>query len=93
MPNTALPSLAELENATEFQARHLGPWSEEQAHMLSIIGSASLEALMESVVPASIRRTAPMNLPAPATEAQALAELKTIAQQNVVARNFIGQGY
>ena len=87
MPNTALPTLAELENANEFQARHLGPWDEEQAQMLNVIGVASREALMEGIVPASIRRTAPMDLPAPVTEAQALAELKTIAQQNKVMRN------
>ena len=93
MPNTALPTLAELENANEFQARHLGPWDEEQAQMLNVIGVASRKALMEGIVPASIRRTAPMDLPAPVTEAQALAELKTIAQQNKVMRNFIGQGY
>ncbi|MBP9064017.1 MAG: glycine dehydrogenase (aminomethyl-transferring), partial [Aquabacterium sp.] len=93
MPNTALPTLAELENANEFQARHLGPWDEEQAQMLSVVGVASREALMAGVVPASIRRTAPMDLPAPVTEAQALAELKAIAQQNKVMRNFIGQGY
>jgi hypothetical protein len=41
MPNTALPTLAELENANEFQARHLGPWDEEQAQMLSVVGVAS----------------------------------------------------
>ena len=56
MPNTALPTLAELENANEFQARHLGPWDEEQAQMLNVIGVASREALMEGIVPASIRR-------------------------------------
>ena len=36
MPNTALPTLADLENATEFQARHLGPWDAEQANMLMV---------------------------------------------------------
>ncbi|HET6787674.1 MAG TPA: glycine dehydrogenase (aminomethyl-transferring), partial [Aquabacterium sp.] len=93
MLNTALPSLAELENATEFQARHLGPWEQEQAHLLSVIGVASRQALMDGFVPASIHRAQPMDLPAPLTEAQALAELKSIAQQNKVMRNFIGQGY
>ena len=74
MPNTmthaALTSLAplsQLENATEFQARHLGPWDEEQAHMLNVIGVASREALMQAIVPQSIRRHAPMDLPAPLT--------------------------
>ncbi len=93
MPNTALQSLAALENATEFQARHLGPWDQEQAEMLSVVGKASRQALMEAIVPASIRRPQAMSLPAPLTEAQALAELKAIAQQNRVMRSFIGQGY
>jgi len=90
---TSLASLSQLENATEFQARHLGPWEAEQASMLSVIGAASRQALMQAVVPETIRRTAPMDLPAPLTEAQALAELKAIAQQNQVMRTCIGQGY
>ncbi|MGQ0596745.1 aminomethyl-transferring glycine dehydrogenase [Aquabacterium sp.] len=93
MLNTHLPTLAELENATEFQARHLGPWDEEQQHMLSAIGVATRQALIEGIVPATIKRENPMELPAPLTEAQALAELKAIAQQNKLMRNFIGQGY
>ncbi|MDE2433332.1 MAG: aminomethyl-transferring glycine dehydrogenase [Burkholderiales bacterium] len=93
MPNTALPTLAELENATEFHARHLGPWDEEQAAMLNVIGVASRQALIDAIVPASIKRGNPMDLPAPLTEAQALAELKHIAQQNKLMRNYIGQGY
>jgi len=93
MLNTHLPTLAELENATEFQARHLGPWDEEQQHMLSAIGVATRQALIDGIVPATIKRENPMELPAPLTEAQALAELKAIAQQNKLMRNFIGQGY
>jgi glycine dehydrogenase len=90
---STLPSLSQLENATEFQARHLGPWDAEQASMLKVIGVASRQALMEAIVPETIRRPAPMDLPAALTEAQALAELKAIAQQNQVMRSFIGQGY
>ncbi|MDE2077519.1 MAG: aminomethyl-transferring glycine dehydrogenase [Burkholderiales bacterium] len=93
MLNTALPTLAELENATEFHARHLGPWDEEQAAMLNVIGVASRQALIDAIVPATITRGNPMDLPAPLTEAQALAELKHIAQQNKLMRNYIGQGY
>ncbi len=93
MPNTTLHSLAELENATEFRARHLGPCDAEQAQMLNAIGVASRQALIDGIVPASIKRTAPMDLPAPITEARALSELKAIAQQNKLMRNFIGQGY
>ncbi|MEK8085042.1 aminomethyl-transferring glycine dehydrogenase [Aquabacterium sp. A3] len=92
MPN-ALHSLAHLEDATAFRARHIGPDTADEAQMLSAIGVASRQALMDSIVPASIRRTEGMQLPAPLTEAQALAELKGIAQQNKLMRNFIGQGY
>jgi glycine dehydrogenase len=88
-----LPTLAELENATEFHARHLGPWDAEQANMLKAIGVASRQALIDTIVPGSIHRSAPMALPAPITEAQALAELKAIARQNKLMRNCIGQGY
>ena len=85
--------LADLENNTEFAARHLGPDAADQALMLSVIGAASRRALIEAVVPASIARALPMDLPAPVGEAQALAELRTIAAQNKVLKSFIGQGY
>ena len=89
----ALPSLAELEDATAFRARHIGPDARDEAQMLTAIGAASRQSLMDTIVPESIRRNAAMQLPAPLTEAQALAELKGIAQQNRLMRNFIGQGY
>jgi glycine dehydrogenase len=44
-------------------------------------------------MPDSIARARPMDLPAPITEAAALAELKAIASKNQVLKSFIGQGY
>jgi glycine dehydrogenase len=85
--------LAELENATEFTARHIGIDAEGERHMLSVIGAASRRALIEAVVPRSIARSAPMALPEPLGEAQALAELKAIAAKNTLLKSFIGQGY
>jgi len=85
--------LAELENPGEFVARHLGPDAADEAHMLSVIGAASRRALIDAIVPASIHRATPMDLPAAVGEAQALAELRTIAAKNQVLRCFIGQGY
>ena len=61
--------------------------------MLSVIGEASRRALIDSIVPRSIARQRPMDLPAPATEAAALAELQAIASKNRVLKSFIGQGY
>jgi glycine dehydrogenase len=86
-------SLAELENAAEFVARHIGPDAADEQHMLGTIGAASRQALIEAIVPRSIVRSRPMNLPAPLSEAQALAELKTLAAKNRVLKSFIGQGY
>ena len=93
MPTNPLPPLAALENATEFRPRHIGPSEAEQAHMLSVIGAASRATLVDALVPASIRLQRPFNLPAPAGEAQALAELQAIAAKNRVLKSFIGQGY
>ena len=96
MPMSALPppvDLAALEDASEFLPRHIGPDDADQAHMLSVIGAASRQALMDAVMPADIVRATPMALPAPVTQAQALAELKEIAAKNRVLRSFIGQGY
>jgi glycine dehydrogenase len=85
--------LRELENAAEFVARHVGIDENAERHMLSVIGAASRRALIEAIVPAAIKRSAPMALPAPLTEAQALAELKAIAGRNRLLKSFIGQGY
>jgi glycine dehydrogenase len=85
--------LRELENAAEFIARHIGIAPADESLMLSVIGAASRRALIEAIVPHSIARAAPMHLPAPSTEADALAELKAIAGRNRVMKSFIGQGY
>ncbi|MFN8892928.1 MAG: glycine dehydrogenase (aminomethyl-transferring), partial [Betaproteobacteria bacterium] len=90
---SALKPLGELENAAEFVARHVGPSEADERHMLSVIGAASRRALIDAVVPRDIVRSAAMRLPAPVTEAQALAELQAVAAKNRVLRSFIGQGY
>ena len=90
---SALKPLAELENGAEFVARHVGVDAVAETSMLAAIGAASRRALVEAIVPASIARAAPMRLPAPLGEAEALAELRGIAAKNRVLRSFIGQGY
>ncbi|MFG5777378.1 aminomethyl-transferring glycine dehydrogenase [Comamonas sp. J-3] len=85
--------LAALENSREFIPRHIGPDTDDQQKMLAVIGKPTLDALIRDVVPASIARAKPMDLPAPVTEAAALAELKAIASKNQVLKSFIGQGY
>jgi glycine dehydrogenase len=85
--------LDQLENASEFIARHIGVSEADETHMLSVIGEASRRALIDSIVPRSIARSVGMQLPPAITEAAALAELKALAQHNQLLKSFIGQGY
>ena len=85
--------LDELENPSEFVARHIGIGEADEALMLSVIGEASRRALIDGIVPRSIARSQGMQLPPAITEAAALAELKAIAEQNQLLKSFIGQGY
>jgi len=86
-------SLAELEHSDEFCARHIGPDAAEQAAMLAALGYATRAALIDAVVPAGIRSELARDFPPGRSEAQALADLRGIADRNRVARSFIGQGY
>ncbi len=93
MPTTPTPTLAQLENATEFVARHIGFDEADEQRMLQAIGESSRDALIASIVPRSIARTSKMAIPAAITEAAALAELKALAGKNQIFKSFIGQGY
>jgi glycine dehydrogenase len=75
-----------------FARRHLGEDPAATGEMLSLLGYASADALVDAAVPAQIRR-GPLNLPPAVGESEALAELRAIASQNRVFRSFIGAGY
>ena len=94
---SALKPLRELEPDAEFAPRHIGPYLDDERHMLSVIGADipnfTRRALIEAIVPRAIARSQAMALPAPVSEAQALAEMKALASQNQVLKSFIGQGY
>jgi len=93
MPTPSAPTLSQLENTSEFIARHIGISAGDEALMLQAIGAQSREALITSIVPRSIARSSKMAIPAAITEAAALAELKTLAGKNKQFKSFIGQGY
>jgi glycine dehydrogenase len=86
-------TLAALEQTDAFVARHIGTSPDDQAAMLAVLGYPSRAALMDAIVPAAIRRGAPLALPAATTEASALTRLKAVAAKNRVLKSFIGQGY
>lgn len=86
-------TLKQLENHGEFIGRHIGPSADEQAEMLAVLGADSLEALTKDTVPGAILRDPFLQVGEPLSEREALAKLKTIAQQNKVLTSFIGMGY
>ena len=88
--NSSLLSLIE---DTKFTRRHIGSESEDIQAMLQKVNAESLDDLSQQIVPENILMQRPLDLPAGTSEADALAELKLIAQKNLVARNFIGMGY
>jgi glycine dehydrogenase len=86
-------TLADLENAAEFMARHIGPNGDDQQAMLAALGCSNLAELTGQVVPEAIAMTEALDIVDGCTEAQALAELRQMAERNHVFKNYIGQGY
>jgi glycine dehydrogenase len=89
----AIDALATLEPTDAFIARHIGTTPEDQAAMLEDLLYPTRQALMDAIVPAAIRRRAPLALPPATSEADALARLRQLAAKNKVMKSFIGQGY
>ena len=85
--------LAELEDDSEFVARHIGIEADDEQKMLVVVGASSRRELIDGIVPRSIARTSRMDIPAAISEVAALAELKAMASKNQVFKSFIGQGY
>ncbi len=93
MSQPATPSLRDLEHHDAFLERHIGPNEAEIAHMLKTIGRESLDAMTDAIVPGKIKSPAPLALPDPVSEVEAIAKIRGIANRNQVFRSFIGQGY
>ena len=80
-------------NGAEFIKRHIGPNAQDTQKMLDTIGVKSIDELIEKTVPNNIRSKKAMQIPEGLSEFEMLQSLKTIAEKNTVATNFIGQGY
>ena len=76
-----------------FPRRHLGSNEDEVFQMLETLSFPSLDALIDSAVPAKLRTHEPLNIPAGLGEYETLLELKAIAAKNRIFKNYIGQGY
>ncbi|MFI7446172.1 aminomethyl-transferring glycine dehydrogenase [Nonomuraea sp. NPDC049714] len=76
-----------------FSARHIGPSQSQQQRMLEAVGFESVADLVAVAVPEAIRSKDRLKLPAAATEAEAIAELRALADRNQVLTSMIGLGY
>ncbi|MDP2290797.1 MAG: glycine dehydrogenase (aminomethyl-transferring), partial [Actinomycetota bacterium] len=90
---TARTPLPDLLGTDDFVGRHIGPTATEQAHMLGVLGVASLDELLAQTVPASIRMDGPLPLPGSRTVPDVLRELRALADRNAHRTSLIGQGY
>ena len=73
--------------------RHIGPSPEEMDDMLSILGTTSLDALIDETVPKSIRQAEPLNFGKPKSERELMHFMRKTAAKNKVLVSMIGQGY
>lgn len=78
-----------------FASRHIGTGTASQRRMLDQLGFDDVETLLAAAIPASLRRPQreTSELLPPASETEALAELRALADQNRPARAMIGLGY
>ncbi len=79
--------------AEQFADRHIGPGPDDERRMLEIVGYSSVDELMNAAIPEVIRWHGTLDLPTPAGEREALAELRALAARNTVAVSMIGLGY
>jgi len=93
MATLSHPSLSELENRNEFIGRHLSLNVADINAMLAEVGADSLDDLTAQIVPKSILREPFLQMDDAIPEAEALANLKALADQNQVFKSFIGMGY
>lgn len=76
-----------------FARRHNGPFGDEIKTMLEKIGVATLDALIDQTVPASIRMKKPLELPDGMNEYQYLSHIRAMGAKNKLFKSFIGLGY
>lgn len=85
--------LSELEQGIPFEQRHIGPDQEARAKMLAQVGYGSLDELTAAAVPDVIKNAEALDLPGARTEAEVLAELRSLADRNQVLDSMVGLGY
>ncbi|MDW3206809.1 MAG: aminomethyl-transferring glycine dehydrogenase [Alphaproteobacteria bacterium] len=86
-------TLDDLEVHHDFIRRHIGPGKPQIKEMLGELGYKSLNELIETAVPPSIRIDDPLDIPPSISERKTLSALRAIADKNKVCTTMIGMGY
>ena len=77
-----------------FVDRHIGlNTKEDLQEMLATIGVASVEELLQQVIPQNIRLKKDLDLPTAMSEYEYAAHITELAAKNRTFRSFIGMGY
>ncbi len=76
-----------------FQLRHIGPNTTEQAAMLQSIGVSTLDELMDKTIPQDIRKNEKLNLAPSLSEQQYMAHILKLEGMNKEFKTYIGMGY
>jgi len=73
--------------------RHIGISEEDRKQMLQAVGAASMEQLLDEVIPQNIRLRKPLDLPEPLTEQEHLNYMAELAADNQPLKTYIGRGW
>ncbi len=92
-PKRVSSTPSSLQPGDTFARRHLGPGAVEREAMLKELGHASLDALMDAVLPPQIRVNRPLQIPEARGEHEVLQEFRAMMSRNLVFRSYIGMGY
>jgi len=73
--------------------RHIGPSPKEMDQMLEVIGTDSLDSLIDETIPADIRQPDALDWGEALSERDTLFHLRQVAKKNKNLTSLIGQGY
>jgi glycine dehydrogenase len=76
-----------------FLKRHLGPGANDVKKMLDVIGVKTLDELIDTTIPASIRLSDDLDLPEGMTEFEYMNHIREIGKKNKLFKTYIGLGY
>ena len=79
--------------SNEFLDRHIGPSAQDITSMLNSINCKTVDEVISKTVPESILFGNRMNVDEGLTERDSLELATKLAGENIIATNFIGQGY